>query len=61
MTKRSLGPSLATSVVLLFLATLALFGAQRPSLVVVVSVDQMRADYLDRFGPYFSKDGFNRF
>jgi predicted AlkP superfamily pyrophosphatase or phosphodiesterase len=61
MTKRSLGPSFAASVALLFLAALALFGAERPSLVVVVSVDQMRADYLDRFGPYFSKDGFNRF
>jgi len=32
-----------------------------PSLVVVISVDQMRADYLDRFRPWFGKDGFNRF
>src|SRR6202171_795417 len=33
----------------------------KPSLVVVISVDQMRADYLDRFRPWFGKDGFNRF
>ncbi len=52
------------------LALLALFvfavpampavAAERPSLVVVISVDQMRADYLDRFRAYFGKDGFNR-
>ncbi|MGH9368071.1 MAG: alkaline phosphatase family protein [Thermoanaerobaculia bacterium] len=35
--------------------------AQKPSLVVVISVDQMRADYLERFRPWFGKDGFNRF
>ena len=35
--------------------------AQKPTLVVVISVDQMRADYLERFRPYFGKDGFNRF
>ena len=29
--------------------------------MVVISVDQMRADYLDRFRPWFGKDGFNRF
>lgn len=36
-------------------------GPAKPSLVVVISVDQMRADYLDRFRPWFGKDGFNRF
>ncbi len=36
-------------------------GAPRPSLIVVLSVDQMRADYLDRFRPWFGKDGFHRF
>jgi len=61
MTKRSLCSSLVASIVLLFLATGPLPGAERPSLVVVLSVDQMRADYLDRFGPYLTKDGFNRF
>ena len=39
----------------------ALAADEKPSLVVVISVDQMRADYLDRFRPYFGKDGFNRF
>lgn len=45
------------------LAGLAATGlaAEKPSLVVVISVDQMRADYLERFRPYFGKDGFNRF
>ena len=32
-----------------------------PSLIVVISVDQMRYDYLERFAPYFSTGGFNRF
>jgi len=37
------------------------FGASpSPNLVVVISVDQMRADYLDRFAPYFGEGGFNR-
>jgi predicted AlkP superfamily pyrophosphatase or phosphodiesterase len=61
MPRRSLCSCLLASVVLLFLAAAPLFGAERPSLVVVLSVDQMRADYLDRFRPYFGKDGFNRF
>ncbi|HTD52417.1 MAG TPA: alkaline phosphatase family protein, partial [Thermoanaerobaculia bacterium] len=47
---------------LLLLAVLSpLAAAERPSLVVVISVDQMRPDYLDRFRPYFGKDGFKRF
>ena len=44
-----------------FLAAIPLFAAERPALVVVLSVDQMRADYLDRFQPWFGRDGFNRF
>ncbi|HWA27754.1 MAG TPA: alkaline phosphatase family protein [Lacunisphaera sp.] len=32
----------------------------KPRLVVAISVDQMRADYLERFGPYFGDGGFNR-
>jgi arylsulfatase A-like enzyme len=32
-----------------------------PSLIVVVSVDQFRYDYLERFSPWFSTGGFNRF
>jgi arylsulfatase A-like enzyme len=39
----------------------AVFAAEKPSLVVVISVDQMRNDYLDRFRPWFARDGFNRF
>ncbi|MEP6689039.1 MAG: alkaline phosphatase family protein [Gemmatimonadales bacterium] len=33
----------------------------RPRLVVVIAVDQLRADYLDRFRPFFSSGGFNLF
>ena len=33
----------------------------RPDLVVVVSIDQFRYDYLERFAPWFSERGFNRF
>jgi hypothetical protein len=32
----------------------------RPNLVVVISVDQLRADYLERFRPHFGAGGFNR-
>ena len=42
-------------------ATAVVLGAEKPSLVVVISVDQMRNDYLDRFRPWFARDGFNRF
>src|SRR5713101_6385058 len=31
-----------------------------PKLVVVIVVDQMRSDYLDRFSPYFGDKGFQR-
>ena len=30
------------------------------ALVVVIAIDQMRSDYLERFQPYFSSRGFNR-
>lgn len=43
------------------LAAAAAAAAEKPSLVVVISVDQMRNDYLDRFRPWFARDGFNRF
>ena len=45
---------------LLGIATLA-NAADKPALVVVISVDQMRPDYLDRFRPWFRPDGFRRF
>lgn len=32
-----------------------------PRLAVVISVDQMRGDYLERFAPYFGEGGFRRF
>lgn len=35
--------------------------AAPPKLAVVISVDQMRADYLERFRPYFGEGGFKRF
>lgn len=44
-----------------FLVAATCAAADKPSLVVVISVDQMRADYLERFRPWFEKDGFNRF
>ena len=33
----------------------------RPRLVVAIAVDQLRADYLDRFRPFFGRSGFNTF
>lgn len=35
--------------------------ATRPRLVVVIAVDQLRADYMDRFRPFFGRGGFNLF
>ncbi len=34
--------------------------AAPPRLAVVITVDQLRADYLTRFRPFFGPDGFNR-
>jgi hypothetical protein len=51
-------------VVLLCLACLTAtavpVSAPRPALVVVLSIDQFRGDYLTHFRPYFGPDGFNR-
>ena len=33
----------------------------RPRLVVAIAVDQLRADYIERFRPYFGAGGFNLF
>jgi len=33
----------------------------RPKLVLVIVIDQLRPDYLQRFRPYFGKGGFNLF
>ena len=49
--------------VLIFLAIARLAGAAEatsPKLAVVISVDQLRADYLVRFRPYFGEGGFKR-
>jgi hypothetical protein len=35
--------------------------AEKPALVVVIAVDQMRSDYLERFRPWFGREGFRRF
>ncbi len=50
-----------SAFLVLSLFAAALGAAEKPVLVVVISVDQMRNDYLDRFRPWFGKDGFNRF
>lgn len=44
----------------LLAGTIGFSASPAPNLVVVISVDQMRADYLDRFAPYFGEGGFNR-
>ena len=44
----------------LFLGVTA-FAAEQPRLVVVISVDQMRFDYADRFAPWLTERGFKRF
>src|SRR5687768_4509401 len=35
--------------------------AEQPRLVVVISVDQLRFDYVDRFAPWLTERGFKRF
>jgi len=47
--------------ILAFFASLAAYAAERPSLIVVISVDQQRFDYVDRFAPWFTTRGFARF
>src|SRR5688500_20129478 len=44
----------------LFLGVTA-FAAEPPRLVVVISVDQLRFDYVDRFSPWLTERGFKRF
>ena len=55
-------PSLRSLSVALCLSTglLAADVPARPNLVVVISLDQFPAAYLDRFRPYFVEGGFNR-
>jgi hypothetical protein len=52
---------LTTMKRLIILILLALpLKAQPPDLIVVISIDQFRYEYLTRFNPYFSDGGFNR-
>ena len=47
----------------IFLTLVGLAGAADatpPKLAIVISVDQLRADYLVRFRPYFGEGGFKR-
>lgn len=44
----------------LFVAPLVAEEKPAPRLAVVISVDQMRADFLTRFAPYFGEGGFKR-
>ncbi|MFP5246041.1 MAG: alkaline phosphatase family protein [Thermoanaerobaculia bacterium] len=45
---------------LLALLTLTASAADTPSLILVLSVDQLRFDYIDRFAPWFTERGFRR-
>src|SRR4051794_36701177 len=42
------------------LLALPLSAQKAPDLIVVISIDQFRYEYLTRFNPYFSDGGFNR-
>lgn len=56
MLKRKLGGGVA----LMMLAVGVAFAGEAPRLAVIISVDQMRADFLTRFRPHFGAGGFNR-
>ncbi|MFQ5754289.1 MAG: alkaline phosphatase family protein, partial [bacterium] len=46
----------------LFVSTFEIsFATEKPKLVLIVSLDQFRYDYLTRFSPYFGERGFNLF
>jgi predicted AlkP superfamily pyrophosphatase or phosphodiesterase len=47
-------------LLLAFFSTAAT-AAESPRLVVVISVDQLRFDYVDRFSPWLTERGFKRF
>lgn len=58
-THRSPLTSVLALLVLLLAASAS--AANAPDLIVVISVDQLRWDYVDRFGPWFTERGFKRF
>lgn len=43
------------------IAVQAASDAKRPRLAIVISIDQMRADYLERYAAHFGAGGFRRF
>src|SRR5438270_2441593 len=49
------------TLLLLFFFAFSAQAAERPRLIVVISIDQFRYDYLERFAPWFAARGFNRF
>src|SRR5215510_13263623 len=51
----------ASFVALCLFIAVAAAGAERPDLVVVISIDQFPYRYIPRFAPWFGEDGFNRF
>lgn len=57
----SLAAGLAAAGVVMAQAPAPGTAAVRPRLVVVIAVDQLRADYLERFRPFFGRGGFNLF
>jgi len=52
---------IAFFVLSILLAAASFAQTGKPSLVVVISIDQFRYDYLERFAPWFTTGGFNRF
>ena len=48
-------------LLLIFAFTFNLKSLDQPKLVVVISIDQFRYDYLERFNSHFGKRGFNLF
>lgn len=53
--------SLISFLLLLVVLKLSSCSAQKPKLVLLISVDQLRYDYLTRFSKYFGDGGFNLF
>lgn len=50
----------ATLLAWMALAASAVFAAEPPRLAVLIAVDQLRGDYIERFGPWFVEGGFRR-
>lgn len=52
---------IARTLLFALLITVPLFAGDTPRLVVVISVDQLRFDYVERFMPWLTDRGFRRF